>query len=249
MSTQSTPVSAQSTPVRTQRQRPAVIRASENLRSVVPCPFHARRNCDGERRFRCPRLMIIIRMIIVRMTTRLPLRLRRRARRGTATSCGASLGAAAAACSEYSRGTPSTLTGGTRMVPRGVLRVLTARRWSFWSVLARPRYSRGTLGTLTGYSGYSQGYSGNSPRGAGRSGWCWRGRGTHKGYSGYSQGCSGCSRGTPGAHREALVVLVGVGEAEVRADHVALVAQQERLDARRPEVALPVSARVLTVPP
>ena len=109
------------------------------------------------------------------------------------------------------------------MVPRGVLRVLTARRWSFWSVLARPRYSRGTLGTLTGYSGYSQGGSG------------------------YSRGYSGCSRGTPGAHREALVVLVGVGEAEVRADHVALVAQQERLDARRAEVALPVSARVLTV--
>ena len=42
-----------------------------------------------------------------------------------------------------------------------------------------------------------------------------------------------------------LVVLVGVGEAEVRADHVALVAQQERLDARRPEVALPVPACTL----
>ncbi len=135
----------------------------------------------------------------------MPLRLRRRARRGTATSCGASLGAAAATCSEYSRGTPSTLTGGTRMVPRGGNR-----------------------------------HSGCSPRGAGRSGWCWRGRRTHG-------GTLGTHGGTPGAHREALVVLVGVGEAEVRADHVALVAQQERLDARRPEVALPVSARVLSV--
>ena len=31
------------------------------------------------------------------------------------------------------------------MVPRGVLLVLTARRWSFWLVLARPRYAQITL--------------------------------------------------------------------------------------------------------